>query len=195
MTDARPPTTDMVATEGFDIGRRAYQPARRLPDGRMIVDAWVRLDGVVMVKVWANCDHPSLGLLPADCPPRVRKQFLRPAQLRRLMETSVDLGELSRLTDDILRWQMRKAGLAEATNRGQAGRADEAMRRDAMTARFEERVIIEERELTQLLDRLDAFIGGDAFLALDPEEQTLLKQQAEVMRLYAEILNKRIARF
>jgi hypothetical protein len=63
-------------------------------------------------------------------------------------------------------------------------------------APYEERVIVEERELRFMLERLDAFISSDKFMSVeDEEDRTLLLRQAEAMRLYLDILGQRIARF
>jgi hypothetical protein len=64
-----------------------------------------------------------------------------------------------------------------------------------MTAPHQERVVAEERELSEKLDRLVAFIGGDVFRSLDDHDQELLQRQADAMRAYADILGQRIARF
>jgi hypothetical protein len=62
-------------------------------------------------------------------------------------------------------------------------------------AAHEERVLIERRELGDMLDRLDAFILSEAFRALPDEDQSLLRRQADAMRVYENILDERIARF
>lgn len=59
----------------------------------------------------------------------------------------------------------------------------------------QERVVAEERELDERLNRLSAFIHGHTFKTLDNEEQLLLQMQDDCMRTYIHILRKRIARF
>ncbi|HEY1880543.1 MAG TPA: hypothetical protein VGG68_11490 [Caulobacteraceae bacterium] len=56
-------------------------------------------------------------------------------------------------------------------------------------------MLIERRELGDMLDRLDAFILSEAFRALPDEDQSLLRRQADAMRVYENILDERIARF
>lgn len=59
----------------------------------------------------------------------------------------------------------------------------------------EDRVVNEERELSDKLNKLGAFIHGEQFKALPVEDQALLQEQDDHMRAYADVLRRRIARF
>jgi hypothetical protein len=59
----------------------------------------------------------------------------------------------------------------------------------------EERVVAEERELSEKLNKLGDFIHSAVFLTLLPVDQSLLQQQEDHMRAYAGVLRQRIARF
>ena len=59
----------------------------------------------------------------------------------------------------------------------------------------QERVIKEEAELSDKLNKLGAFIHGEVFKTLPEEEQELLQAQDDTMREYLEILRSRIDRF
>lgn len=60
---------------------------------------------------------------------------------------------------------------------------------------FKERVIEEEKALSDKLNKLGAFIHGEAFKSLPAEDQSLLQQQDDHMRAYVHVLRKRIERF
>jgi hypothetical protein len=62
-------------------------------------------------------------------------------------------------------------------------------------APHKERVVAEKTELDEKLTKLNSFFGGELFAKLDPEEQARLKNQAEYMRGYSEVLGDRIAHF
>lgn len=59
----------------------------------------------------------------------------------------------------------------------------------------QERVIQEQQELQQKLDKLNSFIEGETYAKLDPPMRELLFQQSQVMRQYNEILLQRIQLF
>jgi hypothetical protein len=59
----------------------------------------------------------------------------------------------------------------------------------------EERVLAEEAELSDRLNKLGAFIHGETFPTLAAEDQRLLQEQDDCMRAYAGVLRQRIARF
>lgn len=59
----------------------------------------------------------------------------------------------------------------------------------------QERVVTEEAELSDKLNKLGAFIHGEVFKALPVEDQQLLQEQDDHMRLYAHVLRQRIERF
>lgn len=58
---------------------------------------------------------------------------------------------------------------------------------------FFTRLLAEEKELGERLDKLDAFIISDAFRAVDFDQRKLLQHQALVMNNYRDLLQKRIA--
>jgi tRNA isopentenyl-2-thiomethyl-A-37 hydroxylase MiaE len=60
---------------------------------------------------------------------------------------------------------------------------------------YQERVLVEARELNDRLNRLMAFLDSDNCLLLADIDQSLLKRQARAMGEYAEILAERIGRF
>ena len=59
---------------------------------------------------------------------------------------------------------------------------------------YQERVVIEHKELHDKIDKLIVFIDSDYFQSLDLIDQSLLKQQLDVMMQYRSILLKRINR-
>ena len=61
---------------------------------------------------------------------------------------------------------------------------------------YQERVVAESDELRERLTKLVAFISvGGAFDKLDAEDQSLLRQQRDIMGEYLNALCERIARF
>lgn len=59
----------------------------------------------------------------------------------------------------------------------------------------QERVVKERAELDEKISKLSKFIGTDTFQALPLSEQTLLREQRDVMNRYSSILGERIAAF
>lgn len=59
----------------------------------------------------------------------------------------------------------------------------------------EERVVAEEKDLSDKLNKLGVFIAGEPFQALDFEDRRLLQEQQIYMTKYASVLRQRIARF
>ena len=60
----------------------------------------------------------------------------------------------------------------------------------------QERVVTESNELREKLTKLAAFISGNkTFEALPAEDQSLLRQQRDIMSEYLDVLGARIARF
>jgi hypothetical protein len=59
----------------------------------------------------------------------------------------------------------------------------------------QERVVAEEAQLVERLDKLEAFLHDDRFVKLADEDKELLERQVRLMREYADILKERIARF
>ena len=57
---------------------------------------------------------------------------------------------------------------------------------------FIERLLREETELNEKLDKLQSFIEGEAFPEIDKEMQALLKVQFKAMDTYSECLNQRL---
>lgn len=65
-----------------------------------------------------------------------------------------------------------------------------------MIQAYQQRVMDEQQELAERLDKLGVFIDtNSAFERLDVEDQSLLRQQRTAMSSYNEILTKRIQRF
>lgn len=62
-------------------------------------------------------------------------------------------------------------------------------------APHEDRVIAEEKDLSDKLNKLGAFIHGDMFKTLTTEDHRLLQEQYDHMRGYVGVLRQRIARF
>lgn len=61
---------------------------------------------------------------------------------------------------------------------------------------WQARVHTEKQELDEKATKLSTFIGtSEGFASLVVEEQLLLREQAEIMWEYSEVLGKRIARF
>lgn len=60
---------------------------------------------------------------------------------------------------------------------------------------FQERVVIEKNELTEKLEKLVAFKGGQIWNTLQKEERRRLSNQILVMDLYVSILEERIQNF
>lgn len=62
-------------------------------------------------------------------------------------------------------------------------------------APHQERVVEEQRELGEKLEKLTAFIQSETFNKVDRPEQFRLIRQQSAMRTYHEILGQRIAAF
>jgi hypothetical protein len=56
----------------------------------------------------------------------------------------------------------------------------------------QKRVVDEELELTQRLRSLNEFIGSQQYLALDPVERSLLREQSDAMTQYQSCLCRRM---
>jgi hypothetical protein len=59
----------------------------------------------------------------------------------------------------------------------------------------EQRVVLEQQDLEEKIQKLDAFALTDVFKMLPVEDRCLLTKQASVMREYSAILIDRINRF
>lgn len=60
---------------------------------------------------------------------------------------------------------------------------------------YQERVIREQKELSDKTELLGAFINSSAMLPLDLDEQTRLVRQYWIMCAYCKVLDERIAAF
>jgi hypothetical protein len=60
---------------------------------------------------------------------------------------------------------------------------------------YQQRVIDEEKELTDKLVKLDAFLLSPTFLMLPEVEKESMRKQSYYMMRYAQMLKERIARF
>jgi hypothetical protein len=60
---------------------------------------------------------------------------------------------------------------------------------------WQERVLAARDELSSKIDRLVAFMQGDAIKRIPREDMLLLMEQSYAMRKYLHVLNQRIARF
>ena len=60
---------------------------------------------------------------------------------------------------------------------------------------YQKRVVDEETELNDRLNKLRAFIGGPDYLRLDTNERGLLHEQLAHMKGYSEVLARRIKAF
>lgn len=58
---------------------------------------------------------------------------------------------------------------------------------------YQKRIVDEKKELDHRINRLSAFLNGDAFSRLSAGEQRLLHLQCKAMEEYSSILNDRIA--
>ena len=59
---------------------------------------------------------------------------------------------------------------------------------------FKQRLEAEQKELQEKLQKLNGFIGSDAFKNIDEVQKTLLYVQARAMETYNQILLERIVR-
>lgn len=60
---------------------------------------------------------------------------------------------------------------------------------------YQERVVVEFKDLCDKIDKLALFIGGEQFNSVDFDDRQLLTQQFEAMLWYKNILLTRINRF
>jgi hypothetical protein len=60
---------------------------------------------------------------------------------------------------------------------------------------YQERVVVELKELHKKIDKLILFIEGEQFKNLDVIDKSFLKQQLDAMMEYRKILVKRVDRF
>ncbi len=60
---------------------------------------------------------------------------------------------------------------------------------------YQVRVVIEQRDLDEKVERLKTFLGGATFKTLAPDEQECLTRQARIMADYSAVLGERIASF
>lgn len=60
---------------------------------------------------------------------------------------------------------------------------------------YQERVIAEQADLQAKIDKLEAFIEGDLFKGISPNEQSLLCAQSVHMKNYNNVLQTRIKGF
>ena len=59
----------------------------------------------------------------------------------------------------------------------------------------QERVVTEQKELAEKLEKLTAFTFTDTFSALPKDEQERLNRQHAIMEQYSNVLDERIAAF
>lgn len=59
----------------------------------------------------------------------------------------------------------------------------------------QQRVLAEKAELDEKLSKLEAFLGTETYINLDPDEQIRLDKQADIMSEYSCLLDDRIAAF
>lgn len=60
---------------------------------------------------------------------------------------------------------------------------------------YQERLLVEEAQVSERLNDLGGFIHSGAFEILAPEDQADLQEQYNAMRLYVKILRRQIGRF
>jgi len=58
---------------------------------------------------------------------------------------------------------------------------------------FKSRLITEQSELAEKIEKLSSFLGGNNFKSIDPKQQELLRKQLLVMNEYESILSERIS--
>jgi hypothetical protein len=61
--------------------------------------------------------------------------------------------------------------------------------------RYQQRVITEQIELSEKIEKLNSFICTEMFCGLDPAEQARLQLQRLMMKGYSEVLRDRIRAF
>lgn len=62
-------------------------------------------------------------------------------------------------------------------------------------APWQQRVVQEQAELSEKVEKLEAFLGSDQVEQLPTDQQDWLDLQCRAMALYLDVLNKRIAGF
>lgn len=107
-------------------------------------------------------------------------------------ERTVALRKLLEAKDAGVRANVGTAATIEQRFPDEARLADIICRGPAPDTFFT-RLLAEEKELGERLDKLDAFIISDAFRAVDFDQRKLLQHQALVMNNYRDLLQKRIA--
>lgn len=66
---------------------------------------------------------------------------------------------------------------------------------ESTLAPHQQRVVTEESELSEKLNKLEGFLLGSVYSQLPPAEQTRLSRQHLIMQLYAQVLAERITAF
>ena len=59
---------------------------------------------------------------------------------------------------------------------------------------FKERLVEEREQLSERLQKLSTFIGGEVYQGLHPSDQGLLDRQRQIMTDYLSVLGERISR-
>lgn len=59
----------------------------------------------------------------------------------------------------------------------------------------QQRVVEEKNELDEKREKLNNFLQGDFFKTIDENEQERLEKQADVMKMYSDVLGERIRHF
>lgn len=60
---------------------------------------------------------------------------------------------------------------------------------------YQQRVVDEKAELSEKLEKLETFLGGEIYSSLPTAEQTRLSRQSLIMQLYEQVLEERIGSF
>mgnify|MGYP001497720763 CR=1 FL=1 len=60
---------------------------------------------------------------------------------------------------------------------------------------YQERVVLEKKELDEKIGKLSPFIGSEKFLSVKEDEANRLRNQLSIMIDYSNILGERIANF
>ena len=60
---------------------------------------------------------------------------------------------------------------------------------------FQERVVLEKKELDEKIEKLDQFVMSDKYRGVSSLEKNMLGRQWNLMTLYSELLGKRIRNF
>lgn len=62
-------------------------------------------------------------------------------------------------------------------------------------ASHQQRVVEEKRQVTERLEKLEAFLDSEIYAKLPHQEQTRLSRQLLIMQLYEQVLAERISAF